>query len=60
MNNKMKKRTITGVAIISGAILFSVGVAGTVHLINENNAIEAKTYVTAKENNFNTSPTPVN
>ena len=30
MNNKMKKRTITGVAIISGAILFSVGVAGTV------------------------------
>ena len=59
MNNKMKKRTITGVAIISGAILFSVGVAGTVHLINENNAIEAKTYVTAKENNFNTSPTPV-
>ena len=55
MNNKMKKRTITGVAIISGAILFSVGVAGTVHLINENNAIEAKTYVTAKENNFNAS-----
>lgn len=55
MNNKMKKRTITGVAIISGAILVSVGVAGTVHLINENNAIEAKTYVTAKENNFNAS-----
>lgn len=57
MNNKMKKRTITGVAIISGAILFSVGVAGTVHLINENNAIEAKTYVTAKENNFNAATT---
>ena len=45
MNNKMKKRTITGVAIISGAILFSVGVAGTVHLINENNEKDKNNYL---------------
>ena len=55
MNNKMKKRTITGVAIISGAILVSVGVAGTIHLINENNATEAKKYVVAGNTEFNAS-----
>ena len=51
--NKTKKRTIVGVAIISGVILVSVSTVGTMRLINEKNAVEGKTYITAETTVFN-------
>ena len=51
--NKTKKRTIVGVAIISGVILVSVSTVGTMRLINEKNAVEGKTYLTAETTVFN-------
>ena len=50
--NKTKKRTIVGVAIISGVILVSVSAVGTMKLINEKNAVEGKTYLTAETTAF--------
>lgn len=59
MDNNIKKRTITGVAIISGAILVSVGVAGTVKLINEANATESKYILSAQTTNLMATNTTI-
>ena len=50
-----KKRRIVGVAVISGVILVSVATVGVTKLVNEKNAIEAKTYVTADASNYASS-----
>ena len=59
MKNNLKKRTITGVAIISGAILVSVSVAGTVKLINEANATESEHLFSAQTTNLMATNTTI-
>ena len=46
--NKVQKRKIIGVAVISGVILVSVASVGAVKLVKEANATEVNKYVTAK------------
>ena len=50
--NKVQKRKIIGVAVISGVILVSVASVGAVKLVKEANATEVNKYVTAKNTDF--------
>ena len=53
--NKVQKRKIIGVAVISGVILVSVASVGAVKLVKEANATEVNKYVTAKNTDYNST-----